>query len=86
MGLTMKPHVNFTWFSNTENEIEVFYINSRNICTYYVYFKLKKKLVHSDLLIYRISFFLLDVTTILMHRNARLFQPKAVNQIVTSLN
>ena len=55
-----------------------FFIQSWNICTYSVYFKSKKelnynsfvdpnilgasRLVHSDLRIYRISFFLLDIT------------------------
>ena len=43
-GLTMKLHANISWFSHTDNEIEVFYIKSRNICTYYVYFKSKKEL------------------------------------------
>ena len=69
---------NSSWFSHTNNEIEVFYIKFSNIglCTYFVYFKSKKelnydrfvdpnilgasRLVHSDLRIYRISFFLLD--------------------------
>ena len=75
----MKLHVNISWFSHTDNEIEVFYIKSWNICTYYVYFKSKKeldynrfvdpnilgasRLVHSDLRIYRISFFLLVILT-----------------------
>ena len=74
--LTMKLHITISWFSHTDNEIAVFYIKSWNICTYYVYFKTKKKhnynrcvdpnilsasrLVHSVLRIYRISFFLLD--------------------------
>ena len=60
----------------TDNEIQDFYIKSWNICTYSVYFKSKKelnynryvdpnilrasRLVHSDLRIYRISFFLFD--------------------------
>ena len=59
------------------NEIQVFYIKYCNICAYFVYFKSKKKLnydrvvdpnilraaslVHSDLRIYRISFFLIDL-------------------------
>ena len=67
---------NISWFSHTDNEIEVFYFKSWNICTYSVYFNSKKelnynrfvdlnilgasRLVHSDLRIYQISFFLLD--------------------------
>ena len=70
----MKLHIyNVSWFSHTDNEIEVFYIKSWNTCTYSVYFKSKKelnynrfvdpnKLVHSDLRIYRISFLLLDIS------------------------
>ena len=62
--------------NHNKKEIDVFYIKSWNICTYSVYFKSKKelnynrfvdpnilgasRLVHSDLRIYRISFFLLD--------------------------
>ena len=69
------------WFNNhTENEIDVFYVKSLNICTYSVYFKSQKELnynrfvdpnmlgasrfVHSDLRIYRISFFLLDLNAV----------------------
>ena len=79
-GLTIKLHVIIPWLSHTDNEIEVFYIKFWNTCTYSVYFKLKKelnynrfvdptilaawRLVHSDLRIYRISFFLLDVYVI----------------------
>ena len=60
-----------------ENEIVFFCMKSWNICTYFMYFKSKKelnydrfvdpnilgaaRLVHSDLRIYRISFFLLDI-------------------------
>ena len=74
----MKLHVNISWFSHTDNEIEVFYIKFWNIGTYYDYFRSKKELnynrfvdpnilgalhlVHSDLRIYQISFFLLDRT------------------------
>ena len=70
-------YFNISCYSHTDNEIEVFYIKSWNICTYSVYFKSKKelnynrfvdpnilgasRLVHSDLRIYRISFFLLDI-------------------------
>ena len=69
-----------SWFSDTDNEIEVFYIQSWKICTYSVYFKSEKelnynrfvdpnilgaaRLVHSDLRIYRISFFLLDLSIV----------------------
>ena len=72
---------NISWFSHTDNEIEVFYVKSRNTCTYYVYFKSKKelnynrfvdpnilgasRLVYSDLRIYRVSFFLLDLQYLL---------------------
>ena len=75
-GLTMELHVNISWFGHADNEIEVFYIKSWNIYAYYVYFKSKKGLnynrfvdpnilgasrhIHSDLRIYRISFFILD--------------------------
>ena len=68
-------------FSQTDNEIEVFYIKSWNTCTDFVHFKAKKelncnrfvdpnvldasRLVHSDLRIYRISFFLFDLELLL---------------------
>ena len=68
---------NASWCSQTDNENDVFYNKSWNIFTYYVYFKSNKvlnynrfvdpnilgasRLVHSDLRIYRISFFLLDM-------------------------
>ena len=35
---------NISWFSHTDNEIAVFYVKSWNICTYSVYFRLKKEL------------------------------------------
>ena len=63
---------------HSDNEITFFFIKSWNKFIYLVYFKSKKelnydrfadpntlgasRLVHSDLRIYRISFFLLDVT------------------------
>ena len=68
---------NISWFSHTDNEIKAFYIKSWNICIYCVYFKSEKelnynrfvdlnilgasRLVHSDLRIYQISFFLFDI-------------------------
>ena len=76
-GFNHETACRILWFSHTDNEIDVFYITSWNICTYSVYFKSKKelnynrfvnpnilgvsRLVHSDLRIYRISFFLLDI-------------------------
>ena len=63
---------------NADYEMEVLYSKSYNICAYFVYFKSKKelnydrlkepnilgapRLVYSYLQIYRISFFLLDVS------------------------
>ena len=61
------------WFNHAHYRIGVFYIKYCNICAYFAYFKSKKelnydrfvdpniRLVHSDLRIYRISFFLLDL-------------------------
>ena len=64
---------NVSWLTT----LTILSINSWNSCTYFVYFKSKKelnydrfvdlnilgaaRLVHSDLRIYRISFFLLDI-------------------------
>ena len=69
---------NVSWLTT----LTILSINSWGTCTYFVYFKLKKelnydrlvdlellgaaRLVHSDLLIYRILFFLLDETAQLM--------------------
>ena len=72
----MKLHGQCFVVYHADNEIAFFYIKSWTTCAYSVYFKSKKefnydifvdpnilgatRLVHSDLRIYRISFFLLD--------------------------
>ena len=69
---------NISRFTHTDNEIKSFKSKSWNIFTYSVYFESRKelnynrfvdpnilgasRLVHSDLRIYRISFFLLDIS------------------------
>ena len=73
----MKLHGQCFVVYHAHNEIAFFYIKSWKAFAYYVYFKSKKelnydrfvdpnilgaaRLVHSDLRIYRISFFLLDI-------------------------
>ena len=69
-GLIMKLHGKCHGLAILTMKLRFFYIKSWNICTYYVYFKSKKELdynsfvdpnIHSDLRIYRISYFLLDI-------------------------
>ena len=68
--------------------LTILFINSWSTCTYFVYFKSKKelnndrfvdlnilgaaRLVHSDLRVYQISFFLLDMAPAWLEQNLKL--------------
>ena len=80
----MKLHGSCFIVTHADYKNEIFYIKSWNTCTYGVYFKSKKelnddrfvdsnilgaaRLVHSDLRIYRILFFLLDKSEVMQGR------------------
>ena len=92
---------NISWFNHTDNKIEVVYIKSLNTCTYSVYFKSKKelnynrfvdlnvrgalRLVHSDLRIYRISFFLLDINEVNIEETTDRTVPYLMEKMVMSI-